>query len=208
MSEHVVEPKRRLSREERRTRILATALDHFAAHGYQGTSLVQIAADLKITHPVLYDYFPSKQALYMTVLEEQNTLLLHQIAQTITGSGTTEQRMRATAQAFLEFTRRSPASWQLLFNQAGHSDPHIQAAHQRIREEQIQATITALKPDARRTRFTATGHHDQMRVKVIISALDGLARWWAEHPGTPITEVLDVAMEMLWTGIAHFTQPS
>lgn len=49
-------------------RIMDVAEDLFAAHGYDGTSLRQIADGAGIKEPGLYNHFAGKQALYEAVL--------------------------------------------------------------------------------------------------------------------------------------------
>jgi AcrR family transcriptional regulator len=51
-------------------RIKEAAFFHFAKHGYAGTSLATIAADVGIKKPSIYAHFKGKEELYFTCLEE------------------------------------------------------------------------------------------------------------------------------------------
>jgi TetR/AcrR family transcriptional regulator len=53
-----------------RTAILKVATTLFANKGYDGVSMRNIADDLKISAPALYNHFKDKQSLYMTAIAE------------------------------------------------------------------------------------------------------------------------------------------
>ncbi len=60
-------PRRR--GEETAERILDAAEVLFAEHGYPGTTLRDVAARVGSRNPSLYNHFPSKESLYVAVLE-------------------------------------------------------------------------------------------------------------------------------------------
>ncbi len=57
-------------RPEREQQILAAALDEFAAAGYARASIAAIAARAGISKPLIYQYFGSKDGLYLACLNQ------------------------------------------------------------------------------------------------------------------------------------------
>ena len=55
-------PRRRLSAADREQQILAGAVDFFARRGFDAQTR-ELAAEIGVTHALLYHYFPTKQAL-------------------------------------------------------------------------------------------------------------------------------------------------
>jgi len=56
--------------EDTRRRILETALDLFAAQGYEGTSTRQIAEGAGVNLPAIQYYFGNKEGLYRAIIED------------------------------------------------------------------------------------------------------------------------------------------
>lgn len=54
----------------RRARILEEATHLFAAHGYRGTSMRQIASAVGLNQGSLYHYFPGKEALLFEIMNQ------------------------------------------------------------------------------------------------------------------------------------------
>jgi AcrR family transcriptional regulator len=55
--------------EETRTRILEAALRRFANHGYNAASVDEICADAGVSKGAFYHHFPSKQAIFLALLD-------------------------------------------------------------------------------------------------------------------------------------------
>ncbi len=61
-------PRRQLNRLAREARILEAALTVFARLGYSGTTMDAVAAEAGLSKPTLYQYFPSKEALFAAMM--------------------------------------------------------------------------------------------------------------------------------------------
>ncbi len=64
-------PRWRRRKEARRPEILAAALDVFAARGFAGARLEEVAARAGVTKGTLYLYFENKEALFKGLIDER-----------------------------------------------------------------------------------------------------------------------------------------
>src|SRR5262245_9789969 len=69
-----------------RERVMQVALQMFLANGYAGTSLKAVADELGVSPPALYWYFPSKEDLYSSVIEQAMQDFLSYVRDAITDS--------------------------------------------------------------------------------------------------------------------------
>lgn len=60
--------RREANRLERRARLLEAALTVFSRDGYAGATMDAVAAEAGLTKPTLYQYFPSKEALFSAMM--------------------------------------------------------------------------------------------------------------------------------------------
>jgi len=187
--------RKRLSGAERRTKILAAAVCAFAAEGYDDTSMDRIAARAKVSKPVLYDHFASKQALFLAVLESiRDGLLAHgeAIAQT---EGDPQERFRRSVDAFLQFVEREPDAARVLLT-VPRGDPR---AARLSREVQAGASagiahlLVAFMPDSAPWRVQAAS-------EFLKEGLHAIGEWWLENPGPSREELVDVVMRIAWRG--------
>lgn len=70
MSEAIEKPSKK---ERKRAEIVALAKDIFFREGYAGTSMAQVAARVGGSKATLYYHFPSKEALFLAVVDSANT---------------------------------------------------------------------------------------------------------------------------------------
>ncbi len=107
-------PRKRLTLDQRRIKILAAATRIFAHKGYDGASMSGIATAAGVTKPVLYDHFASKDALFETLLRSIRDDLLAKGQAIGRSSASEEHRFRAAVDAFFAFVENQPDAVKIL----------------------------------------------------------------------------------------------
>jgi AcrR family transcriptional regulator len=125
----------RLPAEQRRRQLLDVACDVFAASGFHGTSMDDVAEAAGVTKPVLYQHFPSKRALYSELLTDVETQLLDQITRATEHAPTGRGRVEEGFAAYFRFVTHNDAGFRLLFGASVRNDPGFTIVVQRAIDE-------------------------------------------------------------------------
>jgi AcrR family transcriptional regulator len=195
-------PRRRLSAEERRRAILESAEDVFAVSGYHGSSIDEIAQAAGISKALIYEHFPSKKDLHVSLLEMHVQELLGRLAADADTGEPGDVRMRAGIDAFLGWVEERRGAFRMLFRDA--VEPEVAEVLRRIQDQAVGAVAALMatepaapaddSPEARERGIT-------MMAQQLSGALQSLALWWDEHPEVPREVIVDVAMDFCWLGL-------
>src|SRR3954452_8903555 len=120
----------RRSAGERRTEIVEIAIEHFALHGYNGTSTDVVAREAGISQPYLFRLFGTKRELFLACHEEFHARLAQTFADAIRDVPR-EERIPAMGQAYNGLLEDRSALLFQMQSYAASADPEIQA---RVRE--------------------------------------------------------------------------
>ncbi len=175
-------PTARLSARRRRELIVRAAAQQFARHGYAGTRLDDVAAAAKVTKPIVYRHFDSKQALYLALLRKHE----EDLTSFFTGPDGAPAPVPAILDSWLDYVRENSHAWLMLFRDSS-GDDEIRAVRRRVslRAREVLAGFIAERgTPAEQVEPTA---------EMLRSALAGLALWWIDHPDVPKPVLLEVA---------------
>jgi AcrR family transcriptional regulator len=88
--------------DDQREAILARAAELFAARGYPGTSMNEVAAACGLTKPALYHYVRDKQALLLQICEDHIVTLQELVDEVAARQLPPDEHLRALILAFVQ----------------------------------------------------------------------------------------------------------
>lgn len=170
-------------RDERREQILRAALRVFARKGLAAAKITDIGAAAGLSHGLVYHYFPSKEALYVELVERAMLGSLRLAEQALHGRGEPGDRLRWLCEEFLAGMRDQP-DFALLIVQTYTSDavpPEARAAEER-EGEQIMRNVVELIRRGQEAGQVVAGDASELAI-AFLAAIQGLTITQATEPG-------------------------
>ncbi len=97
-------------------RILRTALELFAAKGYDATAVREICEAAGITRPTLYHFYGSKDGVLQALVGNGFAQYRQLVDSALDRPGSFRQRMKILARALFESAQQQPHFWRFMHN--------------------------------------------------------------------------------------------
>lgn len=157
---------------------LAVAHDLFAERGYHDVTMDEVAAEVGVTKPLLYNYFGNKEKLFLACLAEAAGSLEKTVIAAVTGTDSPDQALREGIKAFFNFVAADRKTWLVLYDEAVPAESVIGQAlaeHRARIRGFVAAVVNQQFPLEQRPRV-------ELEVEALSTALLGaaesLAHWW------------------------------
>lgn len=168
-------------RRERTDQILTVAVTEFAAHGYAGASVARIAMLAGISKPLVYQYFASKDGLYLACLDRIAGGLLDRLEIAWEAEDDSVQARVGTLGALFEALAPHREAWRLLWDPSMPEGGAIAVAAEGYRSRTAQVATSGsarfLRARGLRSRKDASALS-----AVWLGLVDSLVTWWIDHP--------------------------
>lgn len=183
-------------RAERERQIIGVAVDEFAGRGYAGASMAAIAARAGISKPLIYQYFGSKDGLYLACLHQVAGDLLSRLELAERRVDDTVASRVFALQAVFEALEPQRSAWQLLYDTTMPTDGEIAAA-----AADYQRRTAALAASGSERFLQARGRKDALDVSALTSVwmgiVDSLVSWWLAHPDESADDMTRRCMRLI-----------
>lgn len=175
----------RKSPEVRRAEIVTSARDVFAANGYSGAGLADVATVAQVSKGLLYHYYPDgRPQLFEGVLEDLLDEFLQELRQAAKVPFSARTRMTQVLGAIFGFFNENPAAYRLMFRDPWSAqEPSIEAAALAARAQVVSElaslmAISGLPPDDLVAASSGTLGFTLANVELVLAGqLDAEVAW-------------------------------
>jgi AcrR family transcriptional regulator len=168
--------------------MLEVAGEAFATHGFHASSMDAIAEAAGISKPMLYNYFGSKQGLYLAYVERSSHQLLESMRGAASPDSPAGERLHAGILAFLTYVDEHRFGWAVLRSEAAAQGGQLAAEVAALRERIAQMLARLFGSEGFAHAFVGAG--------------ESLARWWLEHPEEPKEQIAQQLMNIAAGAVA------
>jgi AcrR family transcriptional regulator len=190
--------RRRLSASERRAQLIDVGRSVFAKHGYEATSVEEIAKRAKVSKPIIYEHFGGKEGLYAVVVDREMSYVVRRITEAI-ATGTPRERVERASLAFLTYVRDYPDGFAVL-----SQDSPMTAASGRM--SSLLNDLAERVGDIFTASFKEAGY-DPKAAPIYAHGLVGMVtfvgKWWTGVRKPKVEEVAKHIGALAWMGLRH-----
>jgi AcrR family transcriptional regulator len=193
--------KRRRDRAAREREILDAAERIFGDRGYQGTSMDDIAAQVGVSKPLIYQYYGSKDGLFLACLSRLRAQLLDAVSDAVLAAADAERAMYAGFVAWFEFLDEHPRAWSVIVDEGMlAAGPATQAA------DEVRADFVALIATMVRLNLPPNRQTDEEEIQIVAQSISGaterLAVWRTRNGNKPSpAKMAETLQTILWEGL-------
>jgi AcrR family transcriptional regulator len=188
----------RMSGAERREQLLDVGRALFAAKGFDGTSVEEIAERAGVSKPVVYEHFGGKEGLYAVVVDREVRRLLDRITESLVGEHPRELLGQA-ANALLAYVEKEPDGFRILVRDSPVASSSGTFAT-------LLSDITSQVEHVLGNEFKSRGY-DAKLAGLYSQALVGMValtgQWWLDARKPKRDEVAAHLVNLAWNGLSH-----
>ncbi|MFD4574777.1 TetR/AcrR family transcriptional regulator [Streptomyces sp. NPDC058417] len=181
-----------MPRKDRERLILDAAADEFGAKGWARGSTAEVAARAGITKPMIYEYFRSKDGLYLACLDRAGPRLVAAVEAAQEGPADLTRATRTLAAVFRALEAR-PLDWDLVYDPTLPPDGPLHAAAVVYRRElnRLGAVGVGAFLDAARGSRPVDPLDADLVTHLWFGTVGAAVAWWRHHPGQSAQDMVD-----------------
>lgn len=183
----------------KRELILEAALKQFAEVGYDKATMQSIAKRAGVGKGTTYEYFPSKEALFMEVISSRLNEILNMFKAQIQSSGTVREKIERLYAKYAELYDTETDLKKILSNDLGHIPKQYHDYFKKKHIELIEAIATVIHKGIEDGEI---GRVDSNLAATVITASMSTLAVYAETSSDDISATIPAILDILFHGLA------
>lgn len=190
----------RMTSLQRREQLIQVGRALFAAKGFEAVSVEEIAANAKVSKPIVYEHFGGKEGLYAVIVDREMQTLTSTITATLTDPDThPRQIVERAALALLTYIEQNADGFQVLVRDSPSTDPA--GSFSSLLGDislQVEDLLTA---SFKRQKLSTKGvpYYAQMLVGMIVFT----GQYWADRPKVSKEQLAAYIVDLAWHGLSR-----
>lgn len=186
-------------RERTRRELLDSARRVLARHGFHRTKIVDIAREAGIAVGTFYLYYPTKEALFLELVQDTVNMLRAEIDRVQALTSDPRSRARAGCETFLRFAHQNRELFRIVFGHGATFHTVVADAQQ-----EFAADIATHLADGMQVGVFRSNRPDVAAQALVGMCLQVLS-WWIDQEGVSLAEVTQSLLELLFHGLEATT---
>ena len=182
-------------REQTRQDLLNAARRVLSRNGFHRTKILDIAGEAGLAVGTFYLYYPTKEALFLEMVENAVRLLKAEIDRLESVATDPIQRARAGCETFFHFAQQNRDLFRIVF---GHGATFHNVVHQA--QELFISGVAANVVNGMRTGVFRPNRPDVV-AQAFIGMLIQVVSWWIEQEKIPVSDITDSLLQFAFYGL-------
>lgn len=188
----------RMTSQERREQLIRVARGIFADHGFDGTSVEEIAATAGVSKPVVYEHFGGKEGLYAVIVDREVQTLLGQIRTALATPGADERDLVALgANALLDYVENRSDGFRILVrdSHAGSTGGTFAGILNDVASQVEDILVEEFRSRKQNPK------NAPMYAQMLVGMVGLTGQWWLDHREHKREDVTTHVVNLAWNGL-------
>ena len=176
--------------------MLEVASEIFGSEGYAATNIQVVAERAGISKPLIYNYFGSKEGLFLACLDRAGTIVADEIERIARGDAVGIERGLRTLDGMFTILEPQPYLWKLFYDPTAPSTGAVADAIDHYTQR-----IAKLADEGVAELMGLAGNTDPLDISAMtamwLGIVDSLMNWWMEHPDESAAAMMQRCVRLL-----------